>query len=616
MMDSYKEREWKNACWRSRGPEILGPVILALQFLLLTWWSWRKWPDILVDFGRELYVPWQLASGKILFKDIDHLFGPFSQYFNAALFKVLGVSLSTLIWANLAWTAIFTVAIYLFVRRAADAVSATAAGSVFLAVFAFSEYLRVGNFNFITPYSHESTHGIILAVLMIFWLGSFIRRKRWSRLAAAGLAFGMVLLTKAEISAAAAAAALVFFALLTIADEEEVSLKLGRLGVFILAALLPLAAAGGYFLTQMQLPEALRAMGGAWTKLLSGGVWAEPITMTQMGMDDLAGNLVKMLRETLLAVMYIGAGMGACLNFGNRIGPSASRWISAVILLLGGIFSLSFKWVELGRALPVITLVITAALSASFFRGLRRSRAISLDLVPVIVWSVFSFCLLFRIIFHAKICFYGFYLALPAVMLLVVYTTWHLPRWLDSRNCYGSHFRLFMIVVILIGLCSYFKYANGFYQKKDFPVGIGGDKIVTFGPRFAPEGWGITVLLKEIRENMPEDASFIVLPEGVMLNYLARRESPSRYVNFVPFEVSTYGEENILNDFRENPPDYFILVHREMQEFKVGYFGRVSGYGLKIAKWVYGSYAPVRLIGFEPFVDGRFGIKILKRKPE
>ena len=100
-----------------------------------------------------------------------------------------------------------------------------------------------------------------------------------------------------------------------------------------------------------------------------------------------------------------------------------------------------------------------------------------------------------------------------------------------------------------------------------------------------------------------------------MLNYLARRKSPSRYLNFVPFEMNTYGEENILGDFRKNPPDYFILVHREVSEFKVGYFGRISGYGLKIAQWIYGNYTPVRLIGYEPFVDGRFGIKIMKRKP-
>lgn len=601
---------------RCLDPDLLGPIALALIFYLLARWSWRKWPDILVDFGRELYIPWQLAHGKVLYQDIEHLFGPFSQYFNAMLFEAFGVSLSTLIWANLAWAAIFALVVYLFFKRGADAISATAAVMVFLVVSAFSEYLRVGNANFITPYAHEATHGVILATLMVFWLGGFIRRKRWSRLVAAGLVFGMVLLTKAEISAAAAAAALAFFALITIVDEEGVSLKLGWLGAFILAALLPLAVAGGYFLTHMQLHEALRAAGGAWTKLLSGGVMADPVTMTQMGTDDLAGNLTKMLREALFAVLYIGAGMGACWNFGNRIGPSASRWISAIVLLLGGIYSFTFEWVELGRALPVLTLAITLALTASFFRHFRRDREISLNLIPLIGWSVFSFCLLFRIFFNAKVYLYGFYLALPAVMLLVVYATWHLPRWLDSHNYYGRNFRLFMIVVFLVGMSSCFKFANGFYQKKDFPVGRGGDKMFSFGPRSAPEGWGTSVLLEEIREYMPEDASFIVLPEGIMLNYLARRKSPSRYINFVPFEVNIYGEENILGDFRENPPDYFILVHREMSEFKTGYFGRDSGYGLKIAQWISGSYIPVRLIGYEPFVDGRFGIKILKRKPD
>ena len=57
-----------------------GPILVAAAFVALAVWSWQKWPDVLVDFGRELYVPWQLASGKRLYLDIAYFNGPLSPW--------------------------------------------------------------------------------------------------------------------------------------------------------------------------------------------------------------------------------------------------------------------------------------------------------------------------------------------------------------------------------------------------------------------------------------------------------------------------------------------------------------------------------------------------------
>ena len=82
-------------------PVFIPPLVLAVMFSVMIAWSWCKWPDILVDFGRELYVPWQIATGKVLYKDIAHLFGPFSSYFNALLFKLFGASYIVLVVSNI-----------------------------------------------------------------------------------------------------------------------------------------------------------------------------------------------------------------------------------------------------------------------------------------------------------------------------------------------------------------------------------------------------------------------------------------------------------------------------------------------------------------------------------
>ena len=48
-------------------------------------------------------------------------------------------------------------------------------------------------------------------------------------------------------------------------------------------------------------------------------------------------------------------------------------------------------------------------------------------------------------------------------------------------------------------------------------------------------------------------ATLAVLPEGVMLNYLLRRDSPLRVINLMPPELLVFGEEGILHALGAQP---------------------------------------------------------------
>ena len=93
-------------------------AIIALVFAALTAWSWRRWPDVLVDFGRELYVAWRLSEGDVLYRDVASFYGPLSPYVNALWFRVFGPGLVTLAWLNLALAAAVAAGLYALVRRA------------------------------------------------------------------------------------------------------------------------------------------------------------------------------------------------------------------------------------------------------------------------------------------------------------------------------------------------------------------------------------------------------------------------------------------------------------------------------------------------------------------
>ena len=55
-----------------------------------------NYAGILIDFGREVYYPEQILNGKILYKDLFNIYGPFAYQINAILYKIFGAKLSTL----------------------------------------------------------------------------------------------------------------------------------------------------------------------------------------------------------------------------------------------------------------------------------------------------------------------------------------------------------------------------------------------------------------------------------------------------------------------------------------------------------------------------------------
>ena len=64
-----------------------GLVVLALLFAAGAVLTWRKWPDLIVDFGQQLYIPWRISAGAVLYRDLFYMAGgPLSQYYHALLF--------------------------------------------------------------------------------------------------------------------------------------------------------------------------------------------------------------------------------------------------------------------------------------------------------------------------------------------------------------------------------------------------------------------------------------------------------------------------------------------------------------------------------------------------
>jgi len=179
--------------------KFIGPSILVVIGSYMLHLSWFKWPDLLIDYGRELYVPWQITQGKVLYADINHLYGPLSHYFNALLFQIFGTGLSTLAYFNIVITIFITAMIYNLIKSSFGDWIATTAGICFLVIFAYSQYVGISNYNFVCPYSHEVTYGIFLFFVALTLFRKYLIKPNIFYVALIGFILGLLFLTKVEI---------------------------------------------------------------------------------------------------------------------------------------------------------------------------------------------------------------------------------------------------------------------------------------------------------------------------------------------------------------------------------------------------------------------------------
>jgi hypothetical protein len=582
-------------------------------------------------------VPWRLSRGAVLYHDVSYVYGCLSVCYHAALFKIFGVSLNVLLASNFLILIFLLLLIYRLFLKSAGVWTAATIGLA-LTVLACGQFLDVGNYNYICPYSHEEFHGIVLAVVMIAGLTRWLESGRKWPLALAGGCLGLIFMTKPEVFVGAVAP----FIVAVILQWRRISFsELAK--SLLLAAVCGLIPLAGFYLgfrSEMDSLEALRAICGAWLPLLHSTGFQIPLYREITGLDAPWFHVGQALFEFGgLAVI-----VGICAWRLTR--PSLTALERVILFALAGGVSINYGWQKCGHCLPLLLVVaailwwrewrLETKMEDGRWKMAKSSAPCSIlnspssSLYFPVLWLAFSFSMLAKLGFNPHISHYGVFLAMPA-FLSAIYLLLHLlPRALTSNqwqvasnskssrpspaSCHLPPFCTAIFIFLLAGLARLAIHSALFYRDKDFPLGSGGDRIVTYDPKIDPTGAAMASAATWIETHTAPTNTLAVLPEGVMLNYLTRRENPTPYVVFA-FEVWAFGEQTMLAAYQKKPPDYIIVVQRDSSEYGVPYFGLQKGYGFDMMQWVRRNYEPVELIGSEPLQSGAFGIKILKRLP-
>jgi len=643
--------------------ESVGLLIVVVTYGLGAWLTWRKWPDLLVDFGEQLYLPWRISAGSVLYRDVMYLTGgPLSQYYHAALFKVFGVSFLTLIVSNLAIGLGLLVLMYRRFLACADALTATTICLGVTLVLAFGQYSDIGNYNFITPYCHEVWHGVVLSVVAISFLVSWFEKRRAIFAIGAGFCTGLVFMTKPDVFIAlmlAYAAALVLNAM-----QKGIGTASKLLGWSFISAILPLIGFLIYFHQFENWHTSARSVAFAWIPLLTTSVSKEVFYKWCMGLDVPSFHIRRMLMQFLIVTAVIGI---SAVWFRREINTARRRLMTVAFVAFLMALASGVDWVDCGRALPLLVLSLCILLAVKFkslfnrkpahvttfnlpgsplknapgegtgptgfnasSENPRRPRALTRRLRVFqqaardsstsyqsiafpLLWSIFGFGLLAKLGLFSRIWHYGFILAMPAFAAAIALLLWYLPGVLQRYGVRRNLLRGTISLLLMTAFLRLFVQSQNVLSTKTLAVGNGGDKVFTFDGKIHPAGPAVQSALAWMESNASPEATLAVLPEGVMVNYMTRRVNPTKYLIWNPAEMVGFGQSTMTTTFCENPPDYVMLVHRDPSEYGVKFFGQEERFGLKLMQWLGANYEPVCLIGNEPLRNSLFGIKILKR---
>jgi len=651
-------------------PGWLATLLLAGAIAALAAWTWGKWFHVFIDYGRELYVPWRLSEGDVLYRDLAWFHGPLSAYFNAAAFALLGVGIRTQTLVNLLLIAAVTWLVWRLVRAVADRATALLASLCWLVASAFQYVEWSGNFNWVAPYAHELTHGVALALLAVACLLGLDRRPRLALLGA-GTCLGLCCLTKAEVALAGIGAVAAGVVAGAAHRREEVR----ALALAFAAAAVPVVVSFALLATAMPWSEALRGTLGSWAYTFRGDLRALPYYRITVGTYDVGESLfgigswltthaVTLLPPVLVAFLY-----------GRRPAWRSAALVLLPLLLLADLAlfdTLQAHRVLFGLVPPVISVVAYGSLWLLSLTRLRSRlpawlppalAAAPLFAAPwqliawehafrplglyaaaaaaVAVWSawrsprgsdaaaravrlafpVVALLLLAKIGLWVRIHHYGFALALPALLLTVVLLAHRLPRAVARLGGAGAvvgaaGWTLLLLTLMGLGLRYEHNFTDSPYGEKTRPFGTGADA-------FYAHTNAITQLYAELgevvaRETNPDD-TLVVLPEGVMFNYLWRRVNPTRHVNFMPPELIMFGEDRILADFEARAPKWIVVVHRPSPEYATpgspAMFGQT--FGSRLFRWVLDHYRVVSRAGHLPLRnENEHGVLFMQRKDE
>jgi len=527
---------------------------------------------LILDCGREVYYPTQILLGKVLYKDLFNIYGPFSYMFNALLFKIFGVNLNVLYGFGCVCAFSITTLIYLISKRFL---------SKFLS-FSIAVYtvclgvLTLNLFNFIFPYSYGMLYGIVAFMASVWLLLKYVQTpKSLSYLYLSSFFVGLCVTSKYEF--------LPYLIVILYAVFKVKPLNLKEYFYTIASFLfVPVFCFGVLFWQGLNFQDLINTAKiiktMAQTQTLKYFYITQGVCFDKKTIGFLLLNLVK----TAVPLFLFCWGVGRKNKF-----LAVSLIVVATCLMATLTSPVTFSF------LPILILV-----SAVFnFKNLIKNKALTILVLSGLTISLKSFWGLATL--NYGLFFVSF---LIVAFLALIFDIW------DKKNSKIIHLfpnspfhqivGVYILIIAMILGCQ--ELAK--LKFKQYKIETSRGEIYTNEYLYG----ATNELIKYIDKNTKKTDTVVIFPEGMVINFLTNRKTDDLYNSLIPLYVETFGEEKIIQHFKETKPEYIIFNNWNTGDYYFKYIG--SDYAVAFCNFVATNYVQ------EKVIDSGFRYLIFKRK--
>jgi len=586
-------------------------ALMALMAILCAV-TWQKWGTVVIDCGRELYVPAALSQGKRLYFDIWYPYGPLIPYWHALLFRTFGIHMWLLEATGIAITGVTTWSIYSLSRMFLPVSLAFAAGLVCL-IQAFEVSGTYGaEFNYVLPYSYPAAYAVMMFVVMTWLLAKdTVDQRPWTMLAAGSIA-GMMAITKIEFGLSAY---LLVGAAILVRTLRSPSLRaFVKSSASCVPGLLLAAGVYGWYIQAGSarllfgdnisvLPDSyfMKAMGAHWAHMV--GSTASPSTILLCGLSGLLGAPLTAALVRFASVSWLKSALVA----------AAALALSVVHLVL--LYATRFQRGSAPELLLNVApffyfnrgMVLTSGILLVWIWLKWRRRDLVDDQVSLMVMLVAGIVLgsrtMFQIraagysIFYDPIIFVGYLVAVRELSAI-----FHVPKSPMLWTCTSA--------LLCCGLMALTARSYDGTRSRSFLVSSPRGRIYE-GPW---TGQAFTETLDFLNQAKTRSESFAVWPEEAAFYYFTGTTAPSRWWCLLP-GILPPGEvtSRFLEELNRQQVKYVVLSNRSALEYEMPTFG--IDYNQQVYEWLERNFRVVRTFGDYQRVNPlHWAVQIWERK--
>lgn len=515
---------------------------------------------ILIDFGREVYYPQEILNGKILYKDLFNIYGPLAYQFNAVLYKIFGIKLSTLYGAGI-FTSLLTVSgIYLIAQKFLSKFLSFAIGFFTIAIGVTATSI----FNFHFPYSWAVMYGLTAFLYSLYFLLKYWDEKNTKNLYLSSFLAGIAITCKYDF---------LLYALIVFA----ISAKEKNWKAIVSFFIAPILSFGALFIQGLKIDSLVNS-------LLTTSLMAKSKTLIYFYQNSGIYFNPKAIFTDFILFLKTAIPLGTILSgiylFNKKkyvaIFLSVIGWILFLLL-----FSIKFAF----GFLPILLMLL-------FITELIKSKSENKYDIKTIILALSAIAVCAKVFWVMLLGSYGNYYVSISLVALFAILFKYLPKNLEKV---AGIYILAMSLIIILSNSFALKHEN---NKVSTPIGA-----MHTSKAYAESS---NELIKYIDQNTKKDDKIVIFPEGMTINFLTQRSADDYYNSLLPLYTETFGEEKIINHYKKNLPEFVIFNNLDMKDY---YFRFIcQDYALEFCGFVQNNYKLQTVIGDE------FRYLIFKRK--